>query len=290
MVRSTKVKNILLRISSVMLVLLFMMEGLMLNARPVTIDFSDGLPNPSIAEITAIGSPPPDLNFSSSGLSFDAVNDGQGILLEPRVFNPACIHWRGLSFDNFSPNQGVQFDIIFGETDVDVFSLIISQTDRIIVTAEENGIRTAQLEAEGEGELDIVLQYAVDWIPVVLGGIPLDGMQIELIDKRTGRPIDFGPDGPFPNVIISTLLGQHKGTRTTSYRMFVIDVEEGEPMIFRGDTDSTAQTVGIESVRIDPNHVPEPSTYLMFGLGALGIVGLRKRQQKKAPCNKETRG
>ncbi len=43
----------------------------------------------------------------------------------------------------------------------------------------------------------------------------------------------------------------------------------------------TAADTGVFVDAIDITAVPEPGTWLLFGLGALGLAGYRRRQMKK---------
>jgi len=53
-----------------------------------------------------------------------------------------------------------------------------------------------------------------------------------------------------------------------------------EPVTLLVFTDSGTSDIGIDDLQVSP--IPEPSTYLLFAIGILGIIGMGYRQRKKA--------
>lgn len=231
----------------------------------LNIDFSHGAPSSSVIGITPI-TPGTTVDYSGGKLNIGISNAGDGIIFDVVGIHARCTGLDGLDLTGFDTGAGVFFGVETGDpTDPSIIGASIIESDSVTlkIQKETAGIgairRGAPLHFETLATVEFpnvalanFANWHLDWIKAAVSG--KDSVRVTLTKadgSKLFKDIDT-PDGL-----------KHMDDPNDRTKGIVVGVDQVlvEP------------TVSVESMSLDTEHAPEPSTWTLLagGLIALGV-------------------
>jgi hypothetical protein len=244
-----------------------MFSGIAHAQQTLIIDFASGRPPSNLVQISEL-TPSTGLDFSNGTMNVVMPNPGDGVLIDPITINPVCWVFDNLSITDFPLNGGISFDLIFGD---------IAEGNSFETRIINSGSVSFELYEKANGQ--VVRQQTVT--------LPGDSLP----DFRRLR-IDWvsRPDPIFPGSVqeFFVLEGRFQNGTRIEEDMIASALRHETALFSRGrirnitgiPADPPALSMG--TMELSDYHVPEPSSIILFGTGALGLLGFGWRRRKRS--------
>jgi hypothetical protein len=227
----------------------------------LTVDFANGPPSPGDLSISKV-TPSTGLDFSGGKMNLVFNSPGDGVLLDLPAFSAVCVQFDDLSLQGFSIGDGLSFEVLHGGglpddmTAVQLFE--IASSVQFKVTETKNHVVTTLTASVENINASDVGKVQIDWIPFA-GRI--DRILIEITTKD-GRKITKGQNGELRSNF------EHMPGAKSAYRLTGVNI-------------ATDPTLSMGRISFDSEHVPEPATLALIGIGLLSLLAHRKRSMRQ---------
>jgi hypothetical protein len=136
-----------------------------MSAAELTVDFSNGVPPPSVATVTPLAGGAVD--FSGGQMNIAGTNPGDGARFVLNDFSARCVILDNVNFQNFAVGDGLDFFVFDDLTTGEGIGLEVFQADSIVVevTQVKGGASKILQRIEVPGvNLGNVGKLRLDWI------------------------------------------------------------------------------------------------------------------------------